>query len=262
MTGSMGRIGAQNARRYGLARQHQDQHRALRRRYLREQRLAGVARVAFFVSAGAFFAWASPFLPHGLDLRSYAGPAALAAGFGSMAVLFWLNSTLLSFRARGRRRIMAPWQSMFDDETGIYNRAYFMDTLELELARARDNGAAVGVYLVQAARLLPKGEATRLTAEDADAVIASVNGMLGRDDLLATLRPDEFAALILDGDGSVTGDALASGLLEALERSRPGEAYRVRIGHAESGPARDGRSIIDAARADMRASRVALIGAA
>lgn len=262
MSGSMSRIGAQNARRYGLARQHQEQHRALRRRYLRERRLAGVARVAFFVSAGAFFAWASLFLPRGLDLRPYAGPAALAAAFGSMAMLFWLNSTLLSFRARGRSRIMAPWQSMFDDETGIYNRAYFMDTLELELARARDNGTAVGVYLLQVARLAPENDATRLTTEDADAVIASVNGMLGRDDLLATLRPDEFAALILDGDASVTAASFASGLRDALERARPADAYRVRMGHAEPDAARDGRAIIDAARADLRASRAVLIGAA
>jgi GGDEF domain-containing protein len=155
---------------------------------------------------------------------------------------------------------MAPWQSMFDEETGIYNRAYFMDTLELELARARDSGAPVSVYLLQVARLGPKGDATRLAAEDADAVITSVNGMLGRDDLLATLRPDEFAALILDGDASMTADALASGLGDALEGSRPADAYRVRIGHAESGASRDGRAIIDAARADLRASRVVLIG--
>jgi GGDEF domain-containing protein len=180
-----------------------------------------------------------------------------------MAVLFWLNSTLLSFRAKGRSRIMAPWQSMFDEETGIYNRSYFMETLELELARARESGAPVGVYLVQVARLEPKGDATRLTAEDADAVIACVNGMLGRDDLLATLRPDEFAALVLDGDESISADVLASGLRDALEPSRPSEAYRVRIGHAEMADTRrDGRSIIDAARADMRASRVVLIGAA
>jgi GGDEF domain-containing protein len=250
------------AARYGLARQHLDQYRAVRRRYLYAHRLAAVTRVAFFVSAGAFLCWASPFLPRGLDPRTYAGPAAIAAAFGSMALMVWGVSTLLSLRATGRRRVMAPWASMFDDDTGVYNRAYFMDTLDQELARAETSHRRAGVYVMQVARVSARGDVERLTAEDTDLVIACLHETLGRDDTLATLRPDEFAALVVQNPESVSQAKLASRLREAFDAVRHDGTYRLRIGQALSEPGRDARWMLDVARAELRASAPALISAA
>jgi GGDEF domain-containing protein len=218
--------------------------------------------VAFFVSAGAFLCWASPFLPHGLDPQTYAGPTAIAAAFGSMALLFWGISMLLSLRATGRRRVMAPWASMFDDDTGIYNRAYFMDTLELELARADSNHRRAGVYVMQVARVTARGDVERLTAADIDLVIGCLHQTLGRHDTLATLRPDEFAALVVQSPESVNQAKLASRLREAFDAVRHEGVYRVRIGQALSEPGRDARWMLDAARAELRMSPSAVIEAA
>lgn len=246
-------------RRYGLARQHQEQHRALRGQFIREQRLAGVARIAFFVASGTFFAWASPFLPRGLDPNTYAGPAALAVAFACMAVLFWAASMMLSFRARGRRRVIAPWATLFDDSTGIYNRAYFVDTLETELSRAVTRDASVAVYVIEVERQTPRGDLERLAPAETDVLVSALNTLLGSDDTLATVRPGEFAALIPDADRTtVQASTLGEGLRAAFGKLRGLAAYRIRIGRALGGRDHDARNMLDRARADLRSSRVVM----
>ncbi|MBI5287888.1 MAG: GGDEF domain-containing protein [Chloroflexi bacterium] len=224
--------------------------------YLRDLKLSRLTRVAALVVTGMFFAWTIPYLPSGLDPDTYTGPGSLALMFSVLAVGLAALSIAYLLRASRRREMLVAWSALFDESTGLHNRQYFLDRLDLEIARATVGDRSFRVFLLQAARQDPGGQPQRLSREDLSAVAAALREQLSPYDTLASLRPDELAIL---APGVVplvfenTEQQLHAALRGALNQGHSGHAWKIRIaGNAVSGDISDPVRLIDETRAILQ----------
>jgi GGDEF domain-containing protein len=225
-------------------------------RYLRDLKLSRLARVAALVVTGMFFAWVIPYLPSGLDPDAYTGPGSLAVMFSVLALSLGVLSMAYLFRATRRRDMLVAWSALFDESTGLHNRQYFLDRLDLEIARATVDNRSFRVFLLQATRQGPNGEVQRLNREELSEMAAALRDSLSPYDTLAALRPGELAVLapsIVPAVFEHTEERLHGALRFALDRSKHHHPWRVRVaGSAFSGETSDPVRLIDDTRAKLQ----------
>ncbi len=152
------------------------------RRWLRLKRLA---LAAFVTVATLFLVWAIPWLPRGLDTDDYTPELAfttyLIAGVALTAVAAMTCQEL----ARRRRESMLAWTTIYDEATGLRNRAYLYDRLSLECDRAEHDASVFSVLVLRVSGSAPILE--RLAE-----LIARV---IHRSDIVALLSGRELAIL-------------------------------------------------------------------
>ncbi len=234
------------------------EHGEVRERYLRDLKLSNLARVAFFAAAGMFFAWAIPFLPRGLDPGSYAGPAVLAVMLACLAVGLAIVSMTYFLRATRRREVLLTWSAIFDETTGLHNRQYFIDRLELEMARATVESHSFRVFLLQARRQGRNGQPERLAREELAAIAKTMREELDAYDTLAVLGPDELAVLapcVVPTVVERTDEKLLHALRGVFAQSHKSRSWRLRLGSVTfDGQASDPARLIDEMRIKLRTS--------
>jgi GGDEF domain-containing protein len=221
-------------------------------RYLSDLKLSRLTRFAFFLVAGLFIAWVIPYMPSGLDPHTYAGPTSLAMMLSVLAVSLAALSMVYLLRAARRREVLLAWSALFDEGTGLHNRQYFLDRLDLEIARATINGHSFRVVLLQAQRQDKNGEFVRLEREELAEVAKEIRSTLSAQDTLAALRPDELAVLspgVMPAFIEHTEEKLLGALRSVARRSARAHSWRIRVtGSALDGEVNDPARLID----DMR----------
>ncbi len=224
--------------------------------YLRDLKLSRLARVAALFVTGMFFAWIIPYLPSGLDPDAYTGPGSLAVMFSVLAIGLGVLSMAYLLRAARRRDMLVAWSALFDESTGLHNRQYFLDRLDLEIARATVDNRSFRVFLLQATRQGPHGELQRLNREELSDVAAALRQSLSPYDTLAALRPGELAVLspsVVPAVFEQTEERLHGALRFAFDRSKNDHSWRVRVaGNAFSGDISDPVRLIDDTRAKLQ----------
>lgn len=220
--------------------------------YLQDLKLGRLARFAFVLFAGMFFAWVIPYLPQGLDPSRYAAPSALAIMLAVAAVNLAILSMVYFVRASRRREILLAWGAMFDETTGLHNRQYFVDRLDLEMARATIKGRSFRLFLLQAQRQGKDGKFERLSRDELAEMAAMVKESANASETIASLRPDEIAVLV-PSVAPVVVESADQRLLDAVRRFLgkvgPGPRWRVRLGGLTfDGEASDPMRFIDATR--------------
>jgi GGDEF domain-containing protein len=224
--------------------------------YRSDLKLSRLSRFAFFLVAGAFLAWVAPYLPTGLDPNSYAGPTSLALTLSILAVSLAALSMLYLLRAARRRDILLAWSALFDEGTGLHNRQYFIDRLDLEIARATIDNRPFRIFLLQAQRQGKGGEFVRLGREELAAVAKEIRAALGLQDTLAALRADELAVLspgVTPAFIEHTEDKLLDALRSVARRSSPARPWRIRVvGNEPDGGCSDPASVLDDIRTQLQ----------
>ncbi|MDE3097462.1 MAG: GGDEF domain-containing protein [Chloroflexota bacterium] len=222
--------------------------------YLHDLKLGRLSRFAFVLFAGMFFAWAIPYLPRGLDPSAYAAPSAFAIMLAMAAVNLAILSMVYFFRASRRRDVLLAWGAMFDEATGLHNRQYFVDRLDLEMARATVKGRSFRVFLLQAQRQGKDGKIERLSREELVEMAAMMKESLNASETIASLRPDEIAVLV-PGVALAVVEPTDQRILDAVKRflgragSGAGPGWRLRLGSLTyDGEASDPMKLIDATR--------------
>ncbi|MEX2246658.1 MAG: diguanylate cyclase [Dehalococcoidia bacterium] len=210
----------------------------VKKHYISALKLSHLTRAAFFVVAAIFFAWATPFLPFGLDAREYTSATAMAMMLAFMSVGLAVLSTLYFMRAARRRDVLLAWSAVFDESTGLHNRQYFLDRLDLEIARATVANRSFRIFLLQARRQDPSGRFVSMSREDLADFAKTVRETVDTNDTLASFRPDELA-LLTPSVVPTLMEPIEDRLLEALRRfttrARKGKAWKIRMGSASFG---------------------------
>jgi diguanylate cyclase (GGDEF)-like protein len=125
--------------------------------------------------------------------------------FGLSVVLGLALSVGLAFFSQYLETPLNPAVSVniLDDETGVYNREYFLQRLAEEIVRARRNRHALSLSLLRVDNLsLIKGaHASQLRAEMLRQVAMLANQYLREEDIVARLDNDVLAMLLPDTTG-------------------------------------------------------------
>jgi GGDEF domain-containing protein len=226
--------------------------------YDRAIRISRVARLSFFIVAAAFFAWAIPFLPFGLDARDYTSATAVALMLACMSVGLAVLSTWYFMSATRRRDALQAWSAVFDESTGLHNRQYFMERLEAEIGRARGSTRSFHVVLLQARRQDSNGRFVPIGREDLQEFAGAIREVLESNDTLASLRPDELGVLAwggLHGRGVPVEARLRQALRQFAFAGRRGGNWKVRMGSVSfDGDVDDAAKLLEDTRRELLAS--------
>ncbi|MCJ7492311.1 MAG: diguanylate cyclase [Dehalococcoidia bacterium] len=173
----------------------------VRQSYHRAARWSRVAMVAFWVIFAAFVFWAVPFFPWGMSSDDYSAEVLLG--------LFLLGCcpgvTAIALLARSiaaqRREALVAWASIYDKTTGLRNREFFLDRLQLQCELARDlEEYRVGLILLSIDELPRDGQKPQPANDDVlRRVGAHIARQLRPNDLLAATSSTEMAILVSDG---------------------------------------------------------------
>jgi GGDEF domain-containing protein len=235
--------------------------RRVHRGYYRWLRLSRLALGAFIFIGGVFLAWAVPWLPSGLEADDYTPRLAFTVYLlGGAALTGLLALVLRELALRSRERLMV-WSTVYDEETGLHNRAYLFDWLALECDRARRSNGVFTVVVLQirigGAGISPgSAEAARSTVpiEGLQRVAQMLDPLLQPAGLIALLSQAELAVVTIGAgrDGrparvKALRDAVAAELTRLLGGQMP---LDVKAGAATYGTdGEDTDSLVQAARA-------------
>ncbi len=225
--------------------------------YVRDVELSRLARAACFAAVGLYFASVIPSLPDGLEPGTHAGPIILVVMLGCLAIGMAIVSMTYLVRAERQRAVSHDRSVVFDDVTGLHNRQYFVELLEMEIRHAAREHRRFFVVLLQLQRQDGSGDAVARGNEIA-AVATVIRTELQIGDRLAVLRNDEIAAIPLVNTlhGKISEEELLRTIRLSLAKRRRKFGWRLRIcGMAFDGQLNDPQRVIDAVRSRIRGTR-------
>jgi len=166
------------------------------RGYYRWLRLSRLALGAFLIVAAVFVAWLVPWLPSGLDAEDYTPEMAFTIYLLAGTALIGLLA--LSFRefARRDRESLLVWTSVFDEATGLHNRAYLYDRLAIECERAQRSGHPFTLFVLQTRLASAAGEGQpTLSALVQEKLASLIDTITHATDVVALLSTNELAVI-------------------------------------------------------------------
>jgi GGDEF domain-containing protein len=191
--------------------------RSALRGYYRWLRLSRLALGAFFVFAAIFIAWLVPWLPSGLDSDDYTPEMAFTIYLLGGAVFIGLLALTFREFARRDRESLLVWASVFDEATGLHNRAYLFDRLALECERAQRSGRPFTLFVLQTRLASGKREhEPALTSNVQEKIAALIDSITHPTDVVALLSPNELAVLAF-GVGRDERQAIQHRLQKAVD---------------------------------------------
>lgn len=229
--------------------------RAAHRGYFRWSRLRRLALAAFAAMAALFLLWALPWLPRGLDVDNYTPELALSTYLFVGVVVAAILALVFQELARRDRESLLLWGTVYDEATGLHNRAYLYDRLSLECERAERSGNVFSLVVLQV-RLdsSVSGSAPTLPGAALQEVGRLLDSLTHPSDLVALLSGSELAILSMGverRDRGTLQERLRGAVAAALPRLllRPA-LVAVRSGSATFGEdGNDPETLIQAARA-------------
>ena len=162
--------------------------------YFRWLRVSRLAMAAFFVMAVLFFLWTLPWLPSGLEANDYTREVALTLYLLGGVTLVGVSTMALRELTRRKRERLVAWSSVYDEATGLHNRAYLYDRLSLECDRAERGGIVFSVFVLQI-----RGSASKPILSNAvlRRLAEMINSCMRSTDLVALLSGSELAVLAI-----------------------------------------------------------------
>src|SRR3990170_3097484 len=195
--------------------------KAAMRGYHRWLRLSRLALGAFLVLAAIFIAWLVPWLPSGLDSDDYTPEMAFTVYLLGGAAFIGLLA--LSFRelARRDRESLLVWASVYDEATGLHNRAYLYDRLALECERAQRSGREFTLFVLQTRLASPTLDGWPTLSTAAQEKLASlIDAITHPTDVVALLSANELAVLAF-GVGRENRQSIQQRLHTAVDAELP-----------------------------------------
>jgi diguanylate cyclase (GGDEF)-like protein len=186
--------------------------------YRSAARWSRVAMVAFWIIFAAFLFWAVPVFPWGMSREDYSPEVLLG--------LFLLGCcpgvTAIALLARSiaaqRREALVAWSSIYDRTTGLRNREFFLERLQLQCDLAGDvEEYRVGLILLSIDEVPRDGHKPQAANDELFRRIgAHIARQLRPNDLLAAISSTEMAILVSDGSEAALS-AVASRIGHSLE---------------------------------------------
>ena len=174
--------------------------------------------VAFWIIVAFFLFWAIPVFPWGMSREDYSPQVLL--GLFLLGVCPGVTAIALLSRAIAvqRREAMVAWSSIYDRTTGLRNREFFLERLQLECDLARDRkDYRAGVILLSIDEFSGDGGKRQSASEEIFRRIgAHVGRQLRPSDLLASVSSTEMAILVSDRSENALA-AIASRIGHSLE---------------------------------------------
>ena len=175
--------------------------RSAQRRYFFWMHASRLALGAFIFMGIIVVLWLVPFSPTGLNTADYTPQLAFTVYLlGGTSILGLL---LLSFQelARRNRQVVSALASFYDEATGLHNRAYFYDRLNLECERAVNAPEPFSVIILQFHGLIPVGKhKPPLSNSSLERVAQLINSVTHPTDLVGMLSGSELAVLAVRVD--------------------------------------------------------------
>ncbi|MGD0765210.1 MAG: diguanylate cyclase [Dehalococcoidia bacterium] len=169
--------------------------------YFRAAWWSRAASVAFWVMVALFFLWATPVFPWGMSRNEYS-PEVLFAFFilgccpAIVAVAMWARS-----EAAQRRQALVAWASIYDRATGLRNREYFLERLQLQCRLGQELAEyRVGLILVTVETTGGNGDTPQPAEERLFRLVGMhIASQMRPSDLVAVVSGTELAVLVSAG---------------------------------------------------------------
>lgn len=215
---------------------------------------------AFWVIFAVFLFWVIPVFPWGMSPEDYS-PEVLLGLFllgccpGVTAIALIAKSI-----ATQRREALLAWSSIYDRTTGLRNRDFFLDRLQLQCDFARDlEEYRLGLILLSIDETLQEGVKPQPVNNELFRRIGRhLTRQLRPNDLLAAISSTEMAILITDGSEAALS-AIAARVAHSLEvriRGLAGDAsgrLSIEMGFASlEGDGSAPQTLLEAARSRLR----------
>ncbi len=234
---------------YGLA------HRS----YFRVSKLSRMARFAFWLCVIVFVLWAVPVFPWGMSLADYSPRVLLSLFLLGICPAVAIVYLLAAGSAARHREALAAWSSIYDEATGLRNREFFLERLELQCQLGKDLAEyRVGVILVTVEERPAAGGKSRIPDDE---VFRRFGGHL-----LNQMRPSDVVAAISGSEMAILASAgstqALSSIVSRLRRSlearasaiggESAERLLIRLGYASlSSSDPEPEALLEAARNDL-----------
>ena len=168
--------------------------RAMHQSYFRWLRVSRLAMAAFFVLAVLFFLWMLPWLPSGLDAKDYTREVTFTLYLLGGVTLVGVSTLALRELTRRKRERLVAWSSLYDEATGLHNRAYLYDRLSLECDRAERRGSVFSVFVLQIRSSASKPILSNAVLQR---LAEMINSCTRSTDLVALLNGSELGVLAI-----------------------------------------------------------------
>lgn len=186
--------------------------------YRRAARWSRVATAAFWIIFALFLFWSIPVFPWGMSREDYSPQVLLGLFFLGCCPGVTAIALLARSIAAQRREALVAWSSIYDRTTGLRNREFFLERLQLQCDLARDREEyRLGLILLSIDETPPDGGKPQPADDELFRRIgAYIARQLRPNDLLAAISNTEMAILVSDGSEAAMS-AVASRIGHSLE---------------------------------------------
>jgi GGDEF domain-containing protein len=190
--------------------------------YFRAARWSRVASVLFWVFFVAFLFWALPVFPWGMTRDDYSPKVLLALFLLGCCPAVAAVGLLAGSIAAQRREVLVAWASIYDEATGLRNREFFLERLELQCQLGRDlTEYRIGVILLTVEERALDGQKPQPTDDETFRRIGMhLVDQMRPSDLVAAISSTEMAVLVSAGSTSSLG-AIVSRVWRSVETRAP-----------------------------------------
>jgi len=170
------------------------QAKSIHRSYYAWLRLSRLAMAGFVITAVLFFLWAIPWLPSGMSTADYTPEMAFTMYLILGTALLGFTGLAFNHLARRRQATLMAWSAVYDQKTGLYNRAYLYNLLSLECDRSQESKSAFSLLVFQ----FQAGDSAAVTADALRSLAEVIRRTIRSTDVVALLSDSELAVLALD----------------------------------------------------------------
>lgn len=171
------------------------------RSYYRWLRASRLIMAAFLALAALFLVWVMPWLPSGLDTADYSSNVAFTIYL--LAILSATGMATLGVREQAwrKREGLMVWTAVYDEATGLHNRAYLFDRIALECERAERMGGVFSLFVLGIwVGGVGSGPPPTVSDTALQRVAEFINRLSRPTDLVALLSRSDLAVLMIGVD--------------------------------------------------------------
>lgn len=151
--------------------------------------------VGFAITAILFLLWAIPWLPSGLSTEDYTPQVAFTLYLILGTALLGLTALLLHHLARRRQATLMAWSAVYDQKTGLHNRAYLYNLLSLECDRSLESKSTFSLLVFQ---FHGAGDGPATSPDNLRSLAEVIRRTIRSNDVVALLGDTELAVLAFD----------------------------------------------------------------
>lgn len=228
------------------------------RSYHRVSRWSRVATALFWILVVVIVLWLVPWLPFGLSATDYSPDVLLA--FVLLGLCPAVTATVLLTKGivKQRREALAAWSSIYDAQTGLRNKEYFLERLKVQCQLGRELAEyRVGLILVKVEEAR-EGSGMGPADEKVFRLLGmSIANQMRPSDLVAVIDEKEIGILVSAASPTgleIVSERIRRSLGKQVETMARGYGSRLMIemGAVSNDNGADPDSLLEAARAAFK----------